>query len=187
MSGAKFQVSVAAGSGVCQPAGSAGRCNAGACPGPGGVLAGVGVSVSWEPGLLTLFFAPEPPRDYEEAIRRAFGQTADSVIVGWLPLYHDMGLVGFCMLPLSSGTDLVLGAPQDFLAFRALGKRFGKQTQSVAEAPTARFMFIKGGKIPVETATLRSGVPDQVVRGDPPSGDRHRCRSGVAEPHLVER
>jgi fatty-acyl-CoA synthase len=26
-----------------------------------------------------------------------------------------MGLVGFCMLPMSSGTDLVLGAPQDFL------------------------------------------------------------------------
>ena len=37
-------------------------------------------------------------------------------LVSWLPLYHDMGLVGFCMLPLSSGTDLVLGAPQDFLA-----------------------------------------------------------------------
>ena len=37
------------------------------------------------------------------------------VMVSWLPLYHDMGLVGFCMLPLSSGTDLVLGAPQDFL------------------------------------------------------------------------
>src|SRR5947209_271422 len=29
------------------------------------------------------------------------------VMVSWLPLYHDMGLVGFCMLPLSSGTDLV--------------------------------------------------------------------------------
>jgi fatty-acyl-CoA synthase len=38
------------------------------------------------------------------------------VMVSWLPLYHDMGLVGFCMLPLSTGTDLVLGAPQDFLA-----------------------------------------------------------------------
>jgi fatty-acyl-CoA synthase len=37
------------------------------------------------------------------------------VMVSWLPLYHDMGLVGFCMLPLSSGIDVVLGAPQDFL------------------------------------------------------------------------
>ena len=39
----------------------------------------------------------------------------DDVMVSWLPLYHDMGLVGFCMLPLSHGIDLVIGAPQDFL------------------------------------------------------------------------
>ncbi len=38
------------------------------------------------------------------------------VMVSWLPLYHDMGLVGFCILPMSAGIDLVLGAPQDFLA-----------------------------------------------------------------------
>ena len=41
---------------------------------------------------------------------------ASDVLVSWLPLYHDMGLVGFLMLPLTSGTPLVLGAPQDFLA-----------------------------------------------------------------------
>ncbi len=37
------------------------------------------------------------------------------VMVSWLPLYHDMGLVGFAMLPLSTGVDVVIGAPQDFL------------------------------------------------------------------------
>ncbi|MEE9414043.1 MAG: AMP-binding protein, partial [Acidimicrobiales bacterium] len=40
----------------------------------------------------------------------------DDVMVSWLPLYHDMGLVGFLVLPMTSGVDLVLGAPQDFLA-----------------------------------------------------------------------
>jgi fatty-acyl-CoA synthase len=38
------------------------------------------------------------------------------VMVSWLPLYHDMGLVGFLALPMSRGVQLVQAAPQDFLA-----------------------------------------------------------------------
>jgi len=41
---------------------------------------------------------------------------AYDVLVSWLPLYHDMGLVGLLALPMSTGTPLVLGAPQDFTA-----------------------------------------------------------------------
>lgn len=40
----------------------------------------------------------------------------DDVLVSWLPLYHDMGLVGLLTLAMSTGTRLVLGAPQDFTA-----------------------------------------------------------------------
>jgi fatty-acyl-CoA synthase len=40
----------------------------------------------------------------------------DEVMVSWLPLYHDMGLVGFLALPMTRGVQLVQAAPQDFLA-----------------------------------------------------------------------
>lgn len=38
------------------------------------------------------------------------------VLVSWLPLYHDMGLIGLLTIPMTYGLNLVLGAPQDFLA-----------------------------------------------------------------------
>lgn len=40
----------------------------------------------------------------------------EEVVVSWLPLYHDMGLVGLLTIPMSLGCSLVQGAPQDFLA-----------------------------------------------------------------------
>jgi fatty-acyl-CoA synthase len=46
----------------------------------------------------------------------AAADLASEVMVSWLPLYHDMGLVGFCAIPMTTGVDLVLAAPQDFLA-----------------------------------------------------------------------
>jgi fatty-acyl-CoA synthase len=52
-----------------------------------------------------------------DAIAAATGINAgDDVLVSWLPLYHDMGLVGLLTVPMTTGADLVLGAPQDFLA-----------------------------------------------------------------------
>ncbi len=51
-----------------------------------------------------------------DAIRHGTGLGEDDCGVSWLPLYHDMGLIGLLTTPLSAGVDLVLGAPQDFLA-----------------------------------------------------------------------
>ncbi|MEM7482576.1 MAG: amino acid adenylation domain-containing protein [Acidobacteriota bacterium] len=51
----------------------------------------------------------------EELIRRAFGQSEESVIVGWLPLYHDMGLIGNVLQPLYVGASCVLMSPFAFL------------------------------------------------------------------------
>ncbi len=51
----------------------------------------------------------------EETIRRAFAQSAESVVVGWLPLYHDMGLIGTVLQPLYTGATCVLMPPLAFL------------------------------------------------------------------------
>jgi len=40
---------------------------------------------------------------------------ADEVMVSWLPLYHDMGLVGFLSIPMLNGVQLIQAAPQDFM------------------------------------------------------------------------
>ncbi len=52
-----------------------------------------------------------------DAIVRAAGiEPGRDVGVSWLPLYHDMGLIGLLATPMCSGIDLVLSSPQDFLA-----------------------------------------------------------------------
>lgn len=40
----------------------------------------------------------------------------EDIFISWLPLYHDMGLVGLLIVPMTVGCSLVLAAPQDFLS-----------------------------------------------------------------------
>ena len=51
----------------------------------------------------------------QRMIRDGFEQTSESVIVGWLPLYHDMGLIGNVMQPLYLGARCILMSPLAFL------------------------------------------------------------------------
>jgi fatty-acyl-CoA synthase len=100
----------------------------------------------------------------------------DDVIVSWLPLYHDMGLIGLLCIPMTLGASLVQGAPQDFLArpirwmrwiseFRgtgtagpnfsyALAARALRRTDEQLDLSTLRIML--NGAEPVDASTFRS-------------------------------
>jgi acyl-CoA synthetase (AMP-forming)/AMP-acid ligase II len=51
----------------------------------------------------------------EQMIQKAFGHSKETRLVGWLPLYHDMGLVGNVLQPLFLGITSILMSPVDFL------------------------------------------------------------------------
>ncbi|WP_049976233.1 condensation domain-containing protein [Azospirillum sp. B506] len=51
----------------------------------------------------------------ERLIRHGFGIGADDCIVSWLPLFHDMGLIGGLLQPIHSGIPCVLMSPRYFL------------------------------------------------------------------------
>ena len=47
----------------------------------------------------------------EEMIRQGFQHTEETVVVGWLPMFHDMGLIGNVLQPLYLGTPSILMSP----------------------------------------------------------------------------
>ncbi len=48
-------------------------------------------------------------------IKSKFGHDQHSTVVGWLPFYHDMGLIGNIMQPLFVGAPAILMSPMAFL------------------------------------------------------------------------
>jgi amino acid adenylation domain-containing protein len=51
----------------------------------------------------------------QKMIQQAFGQSSESIIAGWLPLFHDMGLIGNVLQPLYVGARCILLSPMAFL------------------------------------------------------------------------
>lgn len=50
-----------------------------------------------------------------DAYSQALNLNNEDVIVSWLPLYHDMGLIAGFLLPILSGIPLVLSSPFDWV------------------------------------------------------------------------
>ena len=53
--------------------------------------------------------------DNTHTIHHAFGVQCEDISVFWLPMYHDMGLVGGVMVPAFAGATNILISPADFL------------------------------------------------------------------------
>jgi len=51
----------------------------------------------------------------EELMVRSFDMGADDVVVGWLPLFHDMGLIGHVIGTLYAGSEAILMPPLAFI------------------------------------------------------------------------
>lgn len=52
---------------------------------------------------------------HQKVIQNAFRHDHSAIIVGWLPFYHDMGLIGNILQPLYLGTTSILMAPMTFM------------------------------------------------------------------------
>lgn len=68
--------------------------------------------------------------------------TAADVLVSWLPLYHDMGLIGGLLAAMSYPGPLVLIAPEHFLARPALWPRaLARHRGTISAAPSFAYAY----------------------------------------------
>ncbi|MDH3294804.1 MAG: AMP-binding protein [Acidimicrobiia bacterium] len=129
-----------------------------------------------------------------DAILEAAEVDAESdVMVSWLPLYHDMGLVGFCILPMSAGLELVLAAPQDFLASPGRWMEWISNYGGTATAgPNFSWVLaaraLRRDGVQLDLSSLRIGlngaepVDPESVRSLIEAGARHGLRPGAVFP-----
>jgi acyl-CoA synthetase (AMP-forming)/AMP-acid ligase II len=76
------------------------------------------------------------------ALVQLVAPTPADVLVSWLPLYHDMGLIGCLLGALSYPGPLVLLAPEHFLARPALWPRaVARHRGTISAAPSFAFAY----------------------------------------------
>jgi len=84
-------------------------------------------------------------------------------MLSWLPLHHDMGLVGFCVLPMSLGCPLTLQSPLGFLRRPASWLRaVARERATVTGAPNFAYglatRFLTGERLDLRSVrTMISG------------------------------
>lgn len=107
----------------------------------------------------------------------------DDVMVSWLPVFHDMGMVGFLTLPMTFGFRLVKVTPADFLATPILWMRLISQYRGSATAAPNFAYSIAARALsksePLDLSSMRFAlngaepVDPQVVKAFTDAGERH--------------
>jgi fatty-acyl-CoA synthase len=126
------------------------------------------------------------------------------VMVSWLPLFHDMGMVGFLTLPMCRGIELVTVTPTDFLASPLIWPTLiSKYRGTITAAPnfafalTARVLaratpgeldlssmrFALNGAEPIDVAAVRAFLAAGAPFGLPETAVV--CAYGMAEASLA--
>jgi fatty-acyl-CoA synthase len=124
------------------------------------------------------------------------------VMVSWLPLFHDMGMVGFLTVPMVTGLDLVTVTPVDFLSRPLLwAELISKYHGTVTAAPNFAYAVLArqlaradadldlsslrialNGAEPVDPDAVRSFTDAGARFGLPP--ESVLCAYGMAETAL---
>ena len=114
-------------------------------------------------------------------------------LVSWLPLYHDMGLIGVLGLTMYSGAGMVLAAPQDFMAHPARWMQWISDYQGTATAgPNFAYVLATRGLNNADEALDLSSLRVALNGAEPidpgamrafiEAGARHRLDPGAIFP-----
>jgi fatty-acyl-CoA synthase len=77
------------------------------------------------------------------------------VMVSWLPLFHDMGMVGFLTVPMTTGLELVSVTPADFLIRPMLwAELISKYGGTVTAAPNFAYAVLGRQLVRAEEGSL---------------------------------
>jgi natural product biosynthesis luciferase-like monooxygenase protein len=110
------------------------------------------------------------------AIKQRFNGSSDSRVVSWLPLYHDMGLIGGVLGTLYCGATLYFMSPQDFARepFRWLDA-ISRYRATISGAPNFAYQLAISRTTPQQISGLDLTCWQVAFNGAEP------IRSGVLE------
>ncbi|HOZ57638.1 MAG TPA: fatty acyl-AMP ligase, partial [Nakamurella multipartita] len=98
-----------------------------------------------------------------EAMCQAAQIRPGEVMVSWLPLFHDMGMVGFLTLPMCRGIELVTVTPTDFLASPLIWPTLiSKYRGTITAAPN--FAFALTARVLARPTTRELGLDLSCMR-----------------------